>query len=235
MLCPGCNGELKPVSVLALDNSFRCEKCKGFWVANWVVNNLASGKQPALTVVGVETKVGDGQNKCPTDGTNLISPPRDAVPEGLAAEKCLTCAWWWFPGDELFKFQQAFAAKSEYLRKWKKNDWTAYAWPALVLAILVGGLTGSVVLIKSRQEAVINAALGVREFVATPLGQGTVEIRFTSETHIQQAEYRNALSRDWTLADVSPEGNMYLIRLRNLEKGTYFVRIQSKEFEFEVK
>lgn len=217
-----------------LDSSLRCEKCKGFWVANWVVNNVAAGKEIKADRAGVEPVFGQGTNRCPVDGTLLLNPPKGSIPDDLAAEKCITCSGWWFPGDELFNFQTAFKAKTNYLKQWKKGDWVSYAWPALVVAFLGVGIIGGVVLVKNRQQATISASIGVNEFVATTVSQGQVEIRFKAEHRIETVEYKRWDEVVYKTATVEIVNGWNLVRISGLSSGEYQMKIMGVIYRFTI-
>lgn len=234
MKCPGCGGVLEPVTIDVLDNSYRCDRCKGFWVANWVVNNMAAGKEIQAVRSGLVNKSDQGTNKCPLDGTLLISLPKDVVPEGLSAGKCITCAGWWFPGDELFNFQTAMRTKENYIKQWHRKDWMTYAWPALVVGVLLVGIGGGVKLINDRQQASINASVGVSQFVPIIQGQGEAEIRFKTQVSVGQVEYKKVQDEQWQTVGISLENGWYVVRLSGLDKGQYIMRILEKDYNFSI-
>lgn len=236
MRCPSCGVELTKVSILGFDDSLRCPKCGGVWAANWVVNNLVAGKEMRIDPLGAKVDRGDGKSVCPQDGTLLVMPAREAVPEDMVIEKCEVCGGWWFPGDEIFKFKQAFRARQEYVRNWRKSDWMAYAWPALVLALMIAGVGGGVWLVRYRQQAAIQASYGVREFVVIDYGKGQVEIRFKADLPVTQAEYKLRSGKEWHEAPAEPLDGGYVVKLTGLAGGQeYIVRVGGKEWRFTVR
>ena len=234
MQCPGCGGELKPAEVVGLDESFRCEKCGGVWAANWVVNNLADGK--ALKIrPGGKSIVALGKNICPKDGVLLDRPAKGTVPEHIAAGVCRKCGWWWFSGDEVFSFAQAYKKKVDYVRVWQRTEWAVYVWPALGVLIMVVGLTASVNLVRERQQASIMAQAPVMDFVATDAGAGRLQVRFKSSRGLESIDYRRQGGGEWAMATTVREGDFYVVRLEGLEAGVYEVRVSGAEFFATVK
>jgi Zn-finger nucleic acid-binding protein len=223
------------MSVAGFDYSYRCEKCGGVWMANWVVNNLASGKPVQVQPLKASVVSRLGGNVCPTDGARLVTPARGTVPEGLVVEKCSQCGWWWFPGDELFKFADAFKTKVAYVRVWERREWFVYAWPALVLVLMVMGLTASVSLVKNRQSTAINAGVGISEFVSIPWGEGRLEVRFKSDSVVNTIDYRQKGSGERVGVPVKLDGDVYQAVIEGLEPGEYVVAILDREFTVQVK
>lgn len=235
MVCPGCGGSLEHESVVEFDYSYRCSKCGGWWVPNWVVNNIADGR-----VVAAKEKAGladgeIGKNLCPIDKTMLSVPGKGTVPDDLAVQKCSHCGWWWFPGNEIFKFSRAFEVKKSYVKLWNKNDWMAYAWPALVLVLMLLGVGGGVWLVRQRQQVAVPAAVGVREFLAVQRASGVVEVRFKSEVVVGEVEYCMAERRGCVVLKPEVEGEFYVVRLAGLEPGKYVMQVVGREYEFEVR
>jgi len=239
MLCPACGNELNKVAVTGFDDSHQCPKCGGLWVANWVVNNVAAGKPIKAETAGGESGLAAGvqpTNICPLDRSKLSAPAAETMPTGVAALRCEMCGGWWFGKGELQKLQSAYLARAEYERQWKKPNWTAFAWPALVLAIMVAGIGGSVTLVRQQQRAAIQASYGVREMVVLNLGRGEVEIRFKANVPIGTAEFRKSDSRVWSEVGVEQEEGGFKIRLKGLAADQeYLVRIAEKEYKFTVR
>jgi len=236
MRCPSCGEEIAKVSILGFDDSLRCQKCGGVWAANWVVNNLATGKEMRIEPLLTKTETNEGKSTCPQDGTLLMTPAREAVPEDMVILRCDLCGGWWFPGDEIFKFKQAFRDKQAYLRSWRKVNWLTYAWPALVLALMVAGVGGGVWLVREQQRIISQASYGVKDFVVIDYGQGKVEMRFGAGEAVGEIEYRQTQAYAWHTAKAYETEGGYKVTLPRLTPGVeYVVRIGSDQFKFKVK
>ena len=173
---------------------------------------------------------------CPLDGSKLASVPKDVVPESVAALRCVTCGGWWFGADGVFKFAEGYQAKSSYVKSWRKSSWTELAWPALVLTLMIAGVSGGVVLVRDQQRAAIQASYGVRDLVVLDMGRGVVEIAFKANVPIDAAEIRREDSGGWSRVTVESDNGGFKIRLQGLGAGArYLLKVGAKEYRFTVK
>lgn len=224
---------METVSVLGMDESYRCTNCGGFWLQNWVVNGVSDGK--ALEVQPIEEKkVKNGTNSCPTDGWILSAPPREVVPEGFVAGVCNACRNWWMPANTLFSYAEAMKAKHSYDKTWHTDSWKKMALPALGVVLAIGVIGGSVVLVQQQQRVSINASEVVYDLYVVYVGNGDVDIRFGSKTPLAAIQFRSLNELEYKTAQVSFEDNMYVVSLRGLEPGTYEYVILGRVYQFVV-
>lgn len=203
-------------------------------MANWVVNNVATGKQ--LTISEMKEKTGGGgDNKCPTDGVNLVGVGSDLVPEDISIKKCNQCGWWWFPESEVFKFVKAMNARREYVKLWNKSDWLNYAWPALALVVLMSGLVGAVAVVREQQRGVTQATERIKELSVVQVSSGTIEVRFKADVAVEKVEYKMTNELRFRSVNVNLEGEYMVAKISGLRKGLYVVRVMERESRLEVK
>jgi len=156
MRCPSCGGKLGGASVVGTDNSWRCSGCGGVWMAPWVVNQIAEGKEVMIKAEGKEKLTG-GKNVCPADGETILSLPVDS-PEGVNCWSCGKCGWWWFDGDAVFEFRQAWEIKRGYAKTWeRKAIWPQWVLPALAVLLLAIGMMAGLALVRIRQQVGVPA------------------------------------------------------------------------------
>ncbi len=229
MLCPGCAAELQTVSVIGIDESFRCARCGGFWVPNWVVNALAEGKSLEVKEHAGESPAG-GTNACPTDGWILNSPHRELVPEGFVAGVCDACRNWWFPHNSLFTFYEAMKAKREYTLQWNKDGLKKVALPALSLIFVIGAVATSIVLVQLPQRVGISASSEASGIAIVFIGQGDVDIVFASSMPVSNILYRPAGQLNYSTVPVQFDGRRYRASLRKLTPGNYIYKIFEREY-----
>ena len=238
MRCPDCGGELKLVSVTGFDDSWNCSKCGGYWLANWVVNNVADGKPLRVEPKNLKKAASGGLHSCPTDATTLTAAPEEMKPEGVEVGRCHLCGGWWFPGDSLFTFRRGYETKKEYMKAWKMPEWSRFAWPALALAVLVTGLGVTVNLVRQRTQMAVPAAsmLPVSDFVVAEVEPGKVVIWFKSSEAMDTIEYKKETDTEWVMMLVAINNGGYMVDVQGLESGaTYQVRIVEQEFTFMAK
>lgn len=156
MKCPSCGEELSGTSAIGTDNSWRCPECGGVWMAAWVVNQVAEGKNLMLEAAKKEKLVG-GKNVCPADGKTELVRPADS-PEGVNCWSCGKCGWWWFDGDEIFEFAHAWIVKRGYIKTWeRKEKWPQWVWPAIAVMVLTIGMMAGLALVRIRQQVGVPA------------------------------------------------------------------------------
>lgn len=233
MLCPGCANEMETLSVLGMDESFRCPNCGGFWVQNWVVNALSEGKPAQPTPMEGKPAVG-GTNSCPTDGWILNSPPREVVPEGFVAGVCNACRNWWLPGNSLFTYADAAKAKKSYENQWHKDVWKKTAFPALVMLLAIGAVTGSVVLVRQQQRVKIGAADAIEYLSVVYVVPGGVDIWFKTSTPMPYISYRSVTDLHTYMAPVVIEDGKYVVHLRELAPGDYIYTLFGRDYQFRI-
>lgn len=236
MKCPDCDRRLLETAVVDMDHSFRCESCGGTWVAPWVVNRVAEGE--TVTISPREVARGGlqmGTATCPEDQVKLVAVSTEQVPYDLRVLKCDKCGWWWFPGNDLFLFQDAYEVKRNYYRMWRKPELLKWVLPALAVLVLVVGLSGGVALVKNSSQTTIGASVGVTQFSVTYLGESRELVAFKTERIIETVEQRKVGELNWEQVPVKWQGGEYVVRLTNLEYGAeYEVRILGKIYTFTV-
>lgn len=125
-------------------------------MAPWVVNQIAEGKELTIGALGREKLTG-GKNVCPADGETMLSRPADS-PEEVNCWSCARCGWWWFVGDEVFKFKSAWEVKRGYMKTWeRKEKWPQWVWPAVAVLLLAVGMMAGLALVKIRQQVGVPA------------------------------------------------------------------------------
>lgn len=236
MICPSCGEEFKSVPMGVAGDSgeaFRCYRCGGFWVNGWMVNRINS---KILDRFAGEVKEGVwvGSGACPTDGTKLERFVGESVPMGVTALRCSKCGWWWFPGDNLFKYKPAQEAKINYFKSWGlAADVSAMLLPVLTVAVLLAGTYIGLQLVKTRQQVAVPAVSPIKEVSMTYVGGGVELVGFTSAVRVTQVEYRRIEEVMWRGVEVTEEGGFYMVRIENLtEELTYKLRILDQEYEF---
>ncbi len=233
MNCPGCGGELNPISVMGFDDSYRCRKCGGFWLESWMVNQLPEKDLDHVVPLKVENAP-DGEGLCPVDKVRMTALAGENIPTGLVIEKCEKCGWWWFPKDSLFGFKQAYDLKKNYLKVWgKKSEQAMFVLPALFTLVLVIGLSVGVIKVKNRQNTDVSASSEVTGFGSVYLGAGRTSVVFRSSGKVSQVYYKKAGEIDWNSAGVSEDNGLYTADLKWLDSDTnYVVKVLEKEFKF---
>lgn len=224
MNCPSCSGKLNTVSVIGFDDSLRCDKCGGVFVANWVVNNLAEGKEVNIQPTNGKLD-GGGSLKCPLDEALLSGVSEEVAPHGVRSMKCSVCGGWWFELNGIFDFAKAYKLKSDYLQTWKKTDFMNLAWPALVLVLLVGGVFGGVYLVRQEQQTTIIASYGIFDLTIIKLDRDEIEVRFKSKNRVDYVEYRMVGELDWMLVPVKTEGEYLVAGVDAMETGQYEIKV----------
>ena len=225
MHCPTCGGEFEKVSVVGFDDSLRCVKCGGLWVANWVVNNVADGKTIQVAKSNKLVQERNGSLTCPIDGNRLSGVSEESVPAGVRVLKCNACGGWWFEGDDIFEFAQAAFVKHEYLLRWKKKDVISLAWPAFALVLMLGGVVGGVYLVRSQQQVTTIASFGIYDLFIVNMGNNEVEIRFKSGQVIEKIGYRISGDINWSYVEVTKNNNEYVVVFTGLQAGDYEFQI----------
>jgi hypothetical protein len=159
----------------------------------------------------------------------------ESVPMSLNVRRCVRCGKWWFSGDTLHEYKPAQEAKFNYYRLWGiTRNVTEVFLPRLVLFIIGVGIGVGLMLLKNRQQVVVPASAGVREFVAVYTGQGVERISFVSGVPVGKIEYREGGVTRWKEVEVVPEGGRYTAQIDGLAEGQrYEVRILNQTFNFE--
>lgn len=236
MKCPDCSQELIETPITNIDKSFRCENCGGFWVEPWVVNRVAEGQMRDFPAVKSEVSRFSGKtNKCPVDGFLLYGDSSEQIPPEVVAVKCSHCGWWWFGGDNLQKFKKAYEAKVTYLKWWKgKREVTMLALPAILVLLLVVGLSVGTSILQVSQKPNVSASAVVYDFGYNYLGKGRVSLSFLSDKPVTLVSVRELASDVWGPVEVNinTEGK-YEVMLTNLkENSVYQVQIEGKRYYF---
>ncbi len=159
MHCPDCGEDLREVSLLGGDRSFRCFKCGGFWVEGAVVNGIDSQLMEKWHMPRQNGEwMGLGLGGCPVDGTGLVVWRSEMVPSNIVVKRCERCGRWWFPSDNLLNFKPAQEAKIDYFKQWGVNINKQTFWlPVAVLIALLAGLIVSLQLVKVREQVAVPA------------------------------------------------------------------------------
>ena len=153
MKCPDCQGNLLSVSVTGFDESFRCSTCGGFWLQGWAVTKAAEEDIDQWTRLGLKPDPTLVTNHCPKDGSNLISGKSDILPEAITAKKCQACGWWWMPGDSIFDYRAAIAAKKSYVKWWgRPSDSLMMLLPALMMVVMAVGIAYGIGVIRKNTQ-----------------------------------------------------------------------------------
>jgi len=191
MKCPDCGQNLIETPVTNIDKSYRCENCGGFWVEAWVVNRVAEGQMRELPEVKPNpAKYMGKSHQCPVDNTPLFGDNSEQIPPEVVAVKCSHCGWWWFGADNLFKFKRAYEAKVNYLKWWKgRREVTMLALPAILMLVMVVGLTGAIINLKNRQSVGVTAS-AVVEFKSDYKGGGKETVRFRTDKDLSWVSFR---------------------------------------------
>lgn len=161
MRCPGCNNIMTPVPLGVngeVNQSYRCYQCGGFWIEGWLVNRVNSAKLDKFPELVGRGSGGNGNGKCPVHGLDLVRYSGDSMPSEVEASRCITCGWWWFGGNNLFKFKPAQEAKINYFKLWGKGaDLKGLLLPVGAVVVIVLGLLVGVKLAASPQNPVTKA------------------------------------------------------------------------------
>ncbi len=198
------------MSVLGMDESFRCGSCGGVWTVGWVINSLAEGKGLRIE----EAKIKGGGKKmaekylCPDDGSSLLSGEGDGLPQVVEMWKCGKCKHWFLPGNSIFELTKAFEVKAEYRRLWKRGGpATAFVLPVVLTAVLILGLGMIVTAIQNRQQLQSVAASPVTGKISVVyLGDNRAEIRFMTSGEIEIALYKRERDDQWQEAMMLSQG-----------------------------
>ena len=223
MKCPGCTKETAKVSVLGMDESWRCPGCGGVWTVGWVINSLAEGKGLRIE----EVKIKNGNKKaadkylCPEDGSLLQKGEGDGLPQVVEMWKCGKCKHWFLPGNSIFELAKAFEVKAEYRRLWKRGGpVTAFVLPVVLTVVMVLGLGMIVAVIQSRQQIQSVAASPVSGKISVVyLGDNRAEIRFMTRGEIETALYRREQDDQWQEAMMLSQGQWKAIIVSGVNLG----------------
>lgn len=235
MTCPDCGGELKGVplgNAGDTSESFRCYTCGGFLLSTWLANRINSRMLINFDMhTGVELI--KGNNTCPRDGTPLNRFTGESAPANLQIMRCDKCAWWWFPGNNLFAFKPAQEAKVAYFKSWgMAASLSALLLPVMTLVIMVVGTAIGVNMLKYQQKTGVNASSEVYDVYVGYIGSGQALVSFKSKTKLETIDYKKIEDTSWFTWPVKLENDLYITKILNLEEQKiYLVRILGKEFE----
>ena len=160
MICPDCRGNLLPVSVTGFDESYRCHVCGGFFLQGWAVTKAVEEDIDQWSRLGLKPDPVLVTNKCPKDGSLLISGVSQVLPEAIKSRKCEACNWWWMPGDSLFDYRAAMAARHSYFKWWgKSSDMLSAFLPVLLVVIIAVSIAYGVKIIQQSTHLEIFAKM----------------------------------------------------------------------------
>lgn len=199
---------------------------------SWTANRIKGTELKLWRRISVpEEWLKGGSGMCPQDGIILQRYTGDSIPRNLVAKRCVRCGKWWFPSDTFFDYKPAAEAKVNYFRQWGvAADMGNLILPIVSVAVLLTGVSVGVGLVRVRQRAEINAAIGLNDYTGVYLGEGRAMITFTSNNALEIVEYRLKDNEEWQTASLSVEGKYFKAVLEGLEEGQeYVVRIWDKE------
>lgn len=233
MKCPDCGTRLSETRVTA-GPLWRCFKCGGVWVDSWTANRIKADELRLWRRISVpEEWLKGGNGMCPLDGLMLQRYIGDSVPRSLVAKRCVRCGRWWFPSDTFFDYKPAAEAKVNYFRHWGvAADVGNMILPIVSVAILLTGVGITVGLVRVRQQAAINASIGLKDYAGVYVGGGRAMVTFTSDVPVEAIEYRViSNSGKWFTIKVTAEGHLYNVTLVGLTEGErYIVKIREREY-----
>lgn len=239
MICPDCGAALSGLP-LASDgnsrNSFRCSRCGGWWVEPELVNKSSYVSLLRFPRLGIDSRwITSKGGKCPLDNSELVVYRGEAMPDEVTAKRCASCGWWWFPTDDFYRYKEAAEAKLNYARLWgSRANVTGLALPLAIVAILVVGLGVGVYVVRTRQQAAVEANAGVADFKIIDEGLGRIKITFTSNLFVEYLAYKEVNETDYRVVQVEKNGTEYQVELAGLKPSLqYGVKILGKEYSFE--
>lgn len=237
MKCPDCQGNLLAVSVTGFDESYRCGACGGFWLQGWAVTKAAEEDIDQWSRLGLKAEAGLATNKCPKDGTQLVTDGKGVIPETINAKKCTACNWWWMPGDALFDYRAAMAAKKNYQRWWgKKSDMVMMFLPAMLVVLMSVGLAYGVGVLRKNTGFGVPAKTPKVYFSSVYEGNGKVKVSISSVEVIKVVEVVKLGEEKGITLQPEKTNEIYEIKLDGLEEGKkYLVRVNGEVYEFVTK
>ena len=237
MKCPDCQGNLLSVSVTGFDESFRCSVCGGFWLQGWAVTKAAENDIDQWTRLGLKTDLSMATNRCPKDGTTLITGKSDILPETVVAKKCSICNWWWMPGDSIFDYRAAMAAKKSYVKWWGKSSDTLMMFlPALMIVVMAVGIAYGVGVIRKNTQLAVPAQNSKVFFSTIYEGDGRAKISISSADLIKEVEIVKLGDEKGMTMQPEKTNELYQVNLEGLEEGKkYLVRVNGEVYEFVAK
>ncbi|OGD04286.1 hypothetical protein A2989_04570 [Candidatus Amesbacteria bacterium RIFCSPLOWO2_01_FULL_48_25] len=160
MRCPDCGAVLSDTPLMGkVGEAMRCGRCGGWWTNGSVVNEATMMellKWPGKMIAGKWMVV--GEERCPRDRQLLMKYEGESVPFNVSVKRCTKCGWWWWPGDELYRFKPAQEVKKDYFRLWGKMAETgSLLLPLLIIAVILSGLVAGLMLVQIRQQVGVPA------------------------------------------------------------------------------
>jgi len=237
MKCPDCQGNLLAVSVTGFDESYRCNTCGGFWLQGWAVTKAAEENIDRWARTGLKADLAMATNKCPKDGTILAAGKSDQIPESVTAKKCSTCNWWWMPGDSLFDYWAAMAAKKNYFRWWgKTSDALMLFLPAVLVVVMAVGLAFGIGILRKNTQFLVPANTPKVYFTSVYEGAGKAKISISSADTVNEVELLKMGSESGVMLVPQKANQIYQVNLEGLEEGKkYLIRVNGEVYEFVAK
>jgi len=202
--CPECGLDLHKVSILGIDDSFRCANCGSIRMAGWVINRIAEGEELKVVPTGkAGGKTAPGRSlACPEDGGWMVESSGGELPPDVPVWQCGKCKWWWVPGDNVFDLKHAFEVKREYNQRWRKGSpITGFALPVVLTMILTIGLGMAVMSVRDRTLIQTQAESNIEQVVVI-YSNGKAEVRFISKGDPGVVAYKRQTDTEWI--QVSP-------------------------------
>jgi hypothetical protein len=221
MKCPECGLDLHQVSIIGIDDSFRCGNCGSVRIQGWVINRIAEGGELKIVPMGKSSgKVVPGRSlACPEDGAWLTMSSGGELPPDVPVWQCGKCKWWWVPGDNIFDVEHAFDVKREYNRRWKKgNPISGFALPVVLTMVLTIGLGVAVMAVRD-QFVIQTEAVSLVGKVVVIYNEGKAEIRFVNKGNLGMVAYKREKDVEWQQASIVNQGEWSLIVIESVRPG----------------
>ena len=160
MRCPDCGASLSNVPLAGrVGQAMRCGRCGGWWTDGGIVNETTTAeliKWPGKMISGKWLSM--GEERCPRDNQVLVKYAGENVPLEVTVKRCNLCGWWWWAGDELYKFKPAQEAKMVYYKMWGNvGEPGSILLPLVTLIILLTGLIIGLLATQVKQQVGVPA------------------------------------------------------------------------------